>query len=126
MRKVLFLSMVFALLCIGLNSTLEASKAKKPKVYKGGQIVSLDAVIKGEKKLQLTKDNAKELVEAGSPLVFLYKNKIYFVLHEDGSFAFKKISNYAHLSKVAITGDMKRSKLGRIDYIIMQDIESFE
>ena len=124
MRKVLLLSVIFGLLFVGLNSPLEASK--KAKTYTGGQIVSLDAVIKGEKDLQLTKDNAKKLVEEGSPLVFLYKKKIYFVLHEDGSFAFKKISNYAHLSKVAITGDMKRSKLGRIDYIIMQDIESFE
>ena len=54
--------------------------------------------------------------------VFLYNKKIYFVINEDGSFAFKQLMNYAANQKVAITGIMKT--ISGINYIIMTDIES--
>ncbi len=119
MKKVIVVSIFFSFLFVGLTSQASAQKAK---VYKKGQVVALVDVIDNVKDKQLTKSKAKELVEAGSPLVFLYNKKVYFVINEDGSFAFRQLVNYAANSKVEITGIMKT--INGINYIIMTNIAS--
>lgn len=124
MKKVIIASFVFALLFAGTYIAVDAAAAAKaPKPLKG-QIVSLDDVIKGNKELQLTKSKAQELLKAGTPLVFLYKNKVYFVQNEDGTFAFQKLAGYAHNQYVGIVGKTKTVK--GINYIIMTSIESMD
>jgi hypothetical protein len=122
MKKFVIASLVLSILCIGIyTNTADAAAAKKPLK---GQIVSLDDIIKAKTTLQLTKAQAKELLEAGSPLVFLYNKKVYFVKNEDGSFAFKKLADYAHNKYVGILGTTKTVK--GINYIIMTNIESMD
>ena len=122
MRKILVASIVFSLLFAVVN--LEAAtKTTTPKPLKG-KIVSLDDVVKAKKDLQLTKERAKELLEMGSPLVFLYNKKIYFVQTEGGDFAFKKIVDFAHRQWVGITG--KTKTVSGINIIIMSDINAMD
>jgi hypothetical protein len=122
MKKIVLASLIISLIFAGVYTT-DAATTKAPKPMKG-QVVSLDDVIKGVKDLQLTKARAEELVAAGSPLVFLYNKKIYFVQNEDGSFAFKKLASYALNKNVGIVGKTKTVK--GINIIIMSGIESMD
>ncbi|MCL2039899.1 MAG: hypothetical protein FWG85_05665 [Bacteroidetes bacterium] len=104
-----------------LPNVVETATTTKPMK---GKIVSLDDVFKGKKDLQLTKERAKELLEQGSPLVFFYNKKYYFVQTEGGDFAFKKLADYAHRSAVGIIG--KTKTVGGINFIIMSDIQPMD
>ncbi len=121
MKKVLLFSVLLGMIFVGLNS-VDANAQKKSKKYIG-QVISLDDVITAKKDKQLTKDQAKALVEQGIPLVFLYNKKVYFVKNEDGSFAFKKLANYAQNKKVVITAATIKTVSG-INYMVMSDINS--
>jgi len=122
MKKIIVASIILGLL-FAVISTEAATKTTTPKPMKG-KIVSLDDVIKGKKDLQLTKERANELVEQGSPLVFLYNKKYYFVQTEGGDFAFKKIVNFAHRQWVGITG--KTKTVSGFNLIIMSDIQPMD
>jgi hypothetical protein len=116
MKKIIITSVVIALLFAVSSDVAFAQKPIK------GQIVSLDDVIKKVPNLQLTKERAKELYENGSPLVFKVGSKIYFVQNEDGSFAFKKLSDFAHNKNVGIVG--KTKTVNGINIIIMSKIDA--
>jgi len=121
MKKIVLASvLVISILFAGIYaSNIEAATAQKPLK---GQIVSLDDIIKGVKDLQLTKERATELLERGSPLVFLYNNKIYFVQEEDGAFAFRRLANFAHNKNVGIVG--KTRTVRGINVLVMSSIDS--
>ena len=120
MRKIIFASIILSLLFV-CNNVATAQAASKPMK---GKVVSLDDVIKGHKDLQLTKERANELLERGSPLVFLFNKKIYFVQNDDGSFAFRQLANYAHNKNVGIVG--KTRTVNGINVIVMSKIESMD
>lgn len=122
MKKVILIAAILFTF-VFVESTQAIYAAPKLSTFKG-QVISLDDVIKNTKDKQLTKSQAKELVEACSPLVFFLNKKVYFVTNEDGSFAFNKLKNYAHNKRVAIKGT-KKSRNG-INYIIMSSIESLD
>ena len=123
MRRIIIASIIFSFIfAVILPTTSEAAAATKPMK---GKVVSLDDVVKGKKDLQLNKEKAKELFEQGSPLVFLYNKKIYFVQTESGDFAFKKLADYAHKQNVGIVGKIKPAVYG-INVIIMSNIESMD
>jgi len=85
-----------------------------------GQVLSLnDLVIGGKGKV--SKEEATKLVEK-NPLVFKSGKKIYFVYNEDGSYAGKKLANFANAEKVGIVG--KTKKVQGIDIIIMTLIDA--
>lgn len=119
MKKIILASVLLSIFLISFSTT-ETSAQAKPKTYKG-KIVSLDDVLKGKKDLQLTKEKATELYSNGNPLVFMVGNKIYFVQGVDGSFAFKKLSDYAHNKTVAIVGKIKTVK--GVNLLLMENIE---
>jgi len=122
MKKIVSASIVFGLLLfVVVFNNIEAAAPPKPMK---GQIVSLDDIIKGVKDLQLTKQRAQELLESNSPLVFRVGTKLYFVQNEDGSFAFKKLANFAHNKNVGIVG--KTRTVSGINVIIMSNIESMD
>lgn len=86
-----------------------------------GQVVSLNnIVLSGNGKV--TKEEAKRLAENGSPIVFKSGNTIYFVYNEDGSFAGKKLANFAGNDKVGVIG--KTKKVNGLNIIIATMIES--
>ena len=122
MRKIIIASVIFSLLFAVVN-TEAATKTTTPKPLKG-KIVSLDDVVKGKKDLKLTKEKPNELLADGTPLVFLYNKKIYFVQTEGGDFAFKKIVSFAHREWVGITG--KTKTVNGINIIIMSDINAMD
>ena len=122
MKKIVFSSIVLCLLIAVLcKNSSNAFAAAAPKPMKG-QIVSLDDIIKGKKDLQLTKEKATELYEQKVPIVFLYNKKIYFVQTEDGSFAFRKLSDFAHNKFVGIKG--KTKTVNGLNVIIMSYIDA--
>ena len=86
-----------------------------------GQVVSFNDIVKGGKGT-VTKEEAKTLAENGNPIVFKSGKKIYFVYNEDGTFASKKLANYANNAKVGIVG--KTKKVNGIDIIIASMIDS--
>jgi len=129
MRKIVVASIVLGLM-FAICSDVATAQAKKttptpatPKPMKG-KVVSLDDVLKGKTNLQLNKERAKELLEQGSPLVFLFNKKIYFVQTESGDFAFKKLADYAHRQNVGIVG--KTKTVTGINIIIMSKIEAMD
>jgi hypothetical protein len=86
-----------------------------------GQVVSLNDIVMGGKG-KVTKEQALKLVETGNPVVFKSGKKIYFVFNEDGSFAGKKLANFANSEKVGIMG--KAKKVNGVDIIIMSMIDA--
>jgi hypothetical protein len=122
MKKLILASIILCLFAAAYNN-INAATTKTPKPLKG-KIVSLDDVVKAKKDLQLTKERAKELLEQGTPLVFLYNKKIYFVQTEGGDFAFKKIADYAHRQWVGIVG--KTKTVSGINIIMMSDIHPLD
>ena len=122
MKKNVVATIVLGLaFCFIFPNVVETATTTKPMK---GKVVSLDDVIKGKKDLQLTKEKAQELFEQGSPLVFLYNKKYYFVQTESGDFAFKKLADYAHKQNVGIVG--KTKIVSGINIIIMSNIESMD
>jgi hypothetical protein len=105
---------------VASHSITAAAKSKKFT----GKVVSLSDVVSGKKDLQLTKEKATELLAANSPLVFLVGSKVYFVQNADGSYAFKKLADFAHNTKVYITGTTKTTK--GINMIYMEEINKAE
>ncbi len=86
-----------------------------------GQVVSLNDIVMGGKG-KITKEQAVELAEKGSPVVFKSGKKIYFVYNEDGTFAGKKLAKYASNEVVGIVG--KTKKINGIEIIIATMIDS--
>lgn len=122
MKKIMVATIVLVLaFFLIFPNVIETAATPKPMK---GKVVSLDEVFQGKKNLQLTKERANELIEQGSPLVFLYNKKIYFVQTESGDFAAKKIANYAHREIVGITGKIKT--VNGINFIIMSDIQPMD
>ncbi|PKL84509.1 MAG: hypothetical protein CVV22_12645 [Ignavibacteriae bacterium HGW-Ignavibacteriae-1] len=71
-----------------------------------GEVISLDSYIMGGTG-KVAKDKAKTLADAGHAIVFKSGNKIYFVYNEDGSFAGKRLANFATAELVGIVGKTK-------------------
>jgi hypothetical protein len=112
-------SLIGILLVIVLSTTMVfESYAQKPIQ---GQVVSLNDLMMGGKG-KVTKEQAQRLVETGNPVVFKSGKTIYFVYNEDGSFAGKKLANYASNEKVGIIG--KTKKVNGLNIIIMSMIDS--
>lgn len=122
-RKFAFASILLSIALILIVPNLLEAATKTTKPMKG-KIVSLEDVIVAKKDLQLSKQQAQELLDRNVPLVFQYNKKIYFVQNEDGSFAFKKLANYAHNKNVGIVG--KTKTVNGINVIIMSNIESMD
>ena len=123
MKKILLASIVLTLLFVGIYATNSEAQTRNQRAMQG-QVVSLADVIRGERNLQLTRERATELLENGSPLVFLHNKKIHFVQNDDGSFAFRRLSNFAHNKNVRITGTART--VSGINVIIMSNIESMD
>jgi len=120
--KLISIFLVIAFLSITfLSSDLIAQKKSTSSKPIKGQVVSLnDLVLNG--KGRITKDQAKELAEQGNPIVFLSGKTVYFVYNEDGSFAGKRLANYANNEVVGIVG--KTKKVNGLNIIIASIIES--
>lgn len=95
-----------------------AQKAQKPIK---GTVVSLNDIVMGGKGI-VSKDEAKKLAENGNAIVFKSGKKIYFVYNEDGTFAGKKLANYAESTSVGIVG--KTKTVNGINIIIMSMIDN--
>jgi len=121
MTKIFGLFILIAVLFTAISATDSLAQTKKaPKPIKG-QVVSFNDLVMGGKGT-VTKDQAKELAEKGNPIVFKSGKTIYFVYNEDGSFASKKLANYANNEFVGIIG--KTKKVNGINIIIASMIES--
>lgn len=128
-KRILSLGLVFALL-IGIFSFVNNTEAQTKKTTKApvvktfkGEVVSLSNLASGGKG-KVLKDEAKKMAEAGNPIVFKIGKKIYFVYHEDGTFAAKKLANYAEAKVVGIQGTTKT--IGGLNFIYANMIEIME
>ena len=101
---------------------LATTKRKSAKPITG-RVVSLNSVVTGGNG-KVSKNEAVKIANMGHPLVFMVGSKIYLVYNTDGSFAGKKLANFAHKSKVGIVGKVKRVK--GVNVIIAEIIESME
>lgn len=110
-------SLLILLLAVSTVFVFEAY-SQKPIV---GQVVSLNDIVMGGKGT-VSKDEAKRLAENGNPIVFKSGKTIYFVYNEDGSFAGKKLANFAANEKVGVVG--KTKKVNGLNVIIASMIES--
>jgi len=116
----IFLVLAFLSITFVSSDLLAQRKSTSPKPIRG-QVISLnDLVLNG--KGRVTKDQAKELAEQGNPIVFLSGKTVYFVYNEDGSFAGKKLANYANNEVVGIVG--KTKKVNGLNILIASIIES--
>lgn len=121
MTKFFGILLVMAVMFTAISSTDVLAQGKKaPKPIKG-QVVSFNDLVMGGKGT-VTKEQAKELAENGNPIVFKSGKTIYFVYNEDGSFAGKKLANYANNANIGIIG--KTKKVNGINIIIQSMIES--
>ncbi|MFH1050166.1 MAG: hypothetical protein V1779_04450 [bacterium] len=119
--------MIALLLLAGvLFSATVNTEAAPPKAIKG-YVASLDDIVLGGTG-KVDKAKATELAEKGSPIVFVTGKgksaKIYFVYHEDGSFAAKKLAKYASNTNVGIIG--KAKKINGLNILIAESIESMD
>jgi hypothetical protein len=100
------------------------TKAKGAKPTKGTVVALAKLIGKGDGKV--TKDEAIKLAEAGSPIVFMdAKGKVFFIFNADGTFAGKKLANYANNKAIGIVGKAVTLK-GGFKGIIADLIESME
>lgn len=116
--KIAVLFLIFGFVASTLLVT-ELAAQKAPKPLKG-VVVSFDDIVKGGTG-KVTKDQAKELTEKGSAMVFKVGKKIYFVYNEDGTFASKLLAKYASSEFVGIVG--KTKTVNGINIIIASKIE---
>jgi hypothetical protein len=86
-----------------------------------GYVASLDGLVQGGTG-KVSKADANAIVGRGGILVFKSGNKVYFVYNEDGSFASKRLANFASAEKVGILGKAQ-SKNG-INMFIMTMIDA--
>lgn len=97
-------------------------KAAKPMV---GQVCNFNKMVRGGS-CEVTKAEAVKLASDGQPIVFCITKgkscKIYFVYNADGTFASKKLANFAANKKVAIYGTSKT--VNGINVIWADNIES--
>lgn len=122
MTKFFGIFLLMAVMFTAISSTdVMAQTKKKPAKPIKGQVVSFNDLAMGGTG-KVTKDQAKELAEKGNPIVFKSGKTIYFVYNEDGTFAGKKLANYANNENVGIIG--KTKKVNGINIIIASMIES--
>jgi hypothetical protein len=99
---------------------------KAPKPIKGTVIDLADWLKGGTGKT--SKEQAIKLAESGSPIVFAVGSgksaKIYFIMNTDGSFAGKKLANYANNKFVGVVG--KTKKAGGMNIIVADMIQSMD
>ncbi len=115
----LFLILAFVALTF-ISSESQAQKRSSTKTIKG-QVISLnDLVLNGNGRV--TKEQAQELANNGNPIVFLSNRTVYFVYNEDGSFAGKRLANFANNKTVGIVGITR--KVNGLNIIIANMIES--
>jgi|GEM_PF-1252898 hypothetical protein len=89
-----------------------------------GTVVSLSEWLIG-KSGKLSKADAQKFQDSGSPLVLLVGKgksaKVYFVFNTDGSFAGKKLVNYAENATVNVYG--KKKTTGGMNIVYMEKID---
>lgn len=107
------------------QATQTKSKTKVKPIK--GSVISLANLINTGNG-QVKKEEAIKLAEQGSPIVFITgtgnKGKIYFVFNEDGSFAGRKLANFANNKFVGIIG--KTKVVNGLNIIIASAIESMD
>lgn len=87
-----------------------------------GTIVSLNGLVMGGSG-NVNKAEAQGLAASGNLILFMATNgTVYFVYNEDGTFAGKKLANYANNQKVGMLG--KSKNVGGLNIFIMTLIES--
>lgn len=116
--QIIGLFLVLAVMFTAVNVS-EMSAQKKTKPVKG-QVISFNDYVQGGTGI-ITKEQAKDLAEKGNPIVLKSGKTIYFVYNADGSFASKKLANYADNKTVGVVGKTKKSK--GFNYIIADIIE---
>ena len=89
-----------------------------------GTVVALNKMI-GKGDGSVKKDEAIKLAEQGQPIVFMSGGKIYFIFNADGTFAGKKLANYANNKAVGIVGKTITLK-GGLKGIVADLIESMD
>jgi hypothetical protein len=99
------------------------AKTKGAKPMKG-TVVALNKMI-GAGNGKVTKDEAIKLADQGQPIVFMSGSKIYFIFNADGTFAGKKLANYANNKAVGIVGKVITLK-GGLKGIVADLIESMD
>jgi hypothetical protein len=102
MKKIAVYSIIIAMLVASVL-TIQYAYAQAPTQ---GQVISLDDYLIGGTG-KVAKDKAKTLADAGHAIVFKSGNTIYFVYNEDGSFAGKRLANFATAENVGIVGKTK-------------------
>lgn len=107
MKKIAILTLVFSIF-LGYALQTQAATPKAVKPIKG-YVASFNDLMLGNNG-KVTKDEAKKLVEAGNIMVLVSGKKVYFVYNEDGTFASKKLANYANAKLVGILGKAKTVK----------------
>lgn len=118
-NKLVVLSIALAFILSSL-AVIDAYSQKSAKPLKG-EVVSLNDIVMGGKG-KVTKEEAKKLADAGNAIVFKSGKKVYFVYNEDGTFAGKKLANYAESTSVGIIG--KTKTVNGINIIIMSMIDN--
>ncbi len=106
------------LIAIILFTLINISNAANPKFV--GKVAGLYSFAQGKTE-KLTVDEAKKMVELGSPVVLVANKKVYFVYNSDGSFSGKKLAALAGKEKITVTGK-SQSKNG-INIIYADNIE---
>lgn len=87
-----------------------------------GTIVSLNGLVMGGNG-KVSKAEAQALAGNGNLILFRATNgTVYFVYNEDGSFAGKRLANFAHNEKIGMLG--KSKVINGINVFIMTLIES--
>lgn len=154
MKKLIFLSLLFAFAFVSLTFAQEATQKKitpkvkvvekkTPKIEQSkqskstskvksgkplkGRVVSLSQMLL-DKVGTLSKEEAIKQCEEGKPIAFLVgegkKAKVYFVFNEDGSYAGKKLAKFASNKYVGIVG--KTKIINGVNIIIAEIIESMD
>ncbi len=131
MKRILSIIILVALVVVASNYADAATKKKvaTPKAAKPtvGKVVSLNEVATGSF-IQWKKADAAAEATKGTPFVLMVgtgtKAQIYFVYNADGSFAGKKLANYAFNKKIGVVGKIQ-TKNG-LKIIIADTIEAME
>ena len=85
-----------------------------------GVVVSINEIALGNNG-EVSSSEAGRVVSKGSILAFKSGNQIYLVYNEDGTFASKKLANYAGKKNLKIKGEIK--KIDELHILIATSIE---
>ncbi len=110
-RVVLLVFLAMALVMSSAYSKVDKKKAEaKPTKPTKGYVANLSDILKGGNG-KINSAKAKELLNNCHPLVLAVESgkkiKVYFVYHPDGTFAAKKLADYASAKAIGVVGKIK-------------------